>query len=130
MTAAKAAHAKVSFACIFRGFSFLSRKTLYLFVLEARVEVAYRLARPALRGFSSRPRGPKQATDRQSGGVLNIEEKLIAVGTLPRLAPRRSSTPPPSHPPQKKKKSVLPAVFALMPKAGRNVKERRETERQ
>lgn len=68
--------------------------------------MAYRLARPALQGFSSRPRGSKQATDRQSGGVLNIEKKLIAVGTLPRLAPRRSSITP--APPKKTKKKKTP----------------------
>lgn len=85
--------------------------------------MAYRLARPALRGISSRPRGSKQATDRQSGGVLNIVEKLIAVRTLPRLASRRSSTPPPS--PQKKgKKKVLPVA-----ETRGETRERHETER-
>lgn len=87
--------------------------------------MAYRLARPALRGFSSRPRGSKQATDRQSGGVLNIEKKLIAVRTLPRLAPRRSSTPPP--PPKKRKKFFPPAMFANVErgeKRGRDVRQK------
>lgn len=77
--------------------------------------MAYRLARPALRGISFRPRGSKQATDRQSGGVLNIEEKLIAVGTLPRLAPRRFPTPLPP-----KKEKVLPPPCSPMLNAGRN----------
>jgi len=86
--------------------------------------VAYRLVRPALRGFSSRPRGSKQATDRQSGGVLNIGIKWIAVGTLPRPAPRRSSTPPP---PQTKKKKIPPAMFACVKrgeKRGRDVRQK------
>lgn len=56
------------FLYVFRvSFLFLLRDGIcLLFMLEARVEVAYRLARPALRGISSRPRGSKQATDRQS----------------------------------------------------------------
>lgn len=86
--------------------------------------MAYRLARPALRGFSSRPRGSKQATDRQSGGVLNIEKKLIAVGTLPRLAPRRSSTPPP--PPKKKEKRFPPPPPAMFANAERGEKRGRD----
>lgn len=32
--------------------------------------MAYRLARPALRGFSSRPRGSKQATDQSSATYI------------------------------------------------------------
>lgn len=74
--------------------------------------MAYRLARPALRGISSRPRGSKQATDRQSGGVLNIEEKLIAVGTHP--SPRSAAILNATPSPKKKEKTIpsLPAVFA------------------
>lgn len=84
------------------------------------MKLAYRLVRPALREFSSRPRGSKQATDRQSGGVLNIEEKLIAVGDAPspRSAALFNATLP--APPPRKRKKVSP---------GRDEGVRRETGR-
>lgn len=101
---------------LFRIFSFLSRKTLYLFVLEARVKWLTALLVQHYEGFHPDLVAlNRQPTGNQTGGVLNIEEKLIAVGTLSRLAPQRSSTPTP-----KKEKKLPPAVFASAKRAGRN----------
>lgn len=110
---------------LFRIFSFLSRKTLYLFVLEARVKWLTALLVQHYEGFHPDLVAlNRQPTGNQTGGVLNIEEKLIAVGTLSRLAPQRSSTPTP------KKEKNFPPPCSPVPNARGETRERRETERQ
>lgn len=114
---------------LFRIFSFLSRKTLYLFVLEASVKWLTALLVQHYEGFHPDLVAlNRQPTGNQTGGVLNIEEKLIAVGTLSRLAPQRSSTPTP-----KKEKKTSPRRVRQCQtrgeKRGRDVRQKDKTEK-